>query len=838
MRAASAQVVIPGVEGEYSYLVPRELSQTIERGTRVLVPFRSRRVTGFVVAVEARAVPEATRTIEQLLDDSPAFSEELLDFTKWVSDYYLCTWGDALRSALPAGLDAEDQFRFSLTEKHHDQLALGPEGYALEVAEFLEALEEGPLSARQIQTRFGLDPDGAEIRRLKQNGQIEYKPHLRGPRTGELVEKMIELTLEARAGIADDTLWTFITTRSAQRIVRELVDGAEEGIPRRHLMRGASKQRRQALDELIAKGYVRERKEVLSRWRPDELPVLAEESDAPLTIHQSLAVAAISAALDEKRFTGFLLHGVTGSGKTRVYIEAIKQALAMNRTALVLVPEISLTPVLWGKFRAVFGEQVAIQHSGQPMAVRYDIWRGIANGNYRVVIGARSAIFAPLQNLGLVVVDEEHDASYKQTEGVPRYSARDAGLYRAAQSGAVAILGSATPSLESLFAVDQRRLALLSLPERVSGAQMPEVTLVTPVSDDAPDDNEKDKSDEASAKRAEPHILSSTTYAAIAEILARGKQAIVLQNRRGFAPFLICRNCGKLFECPNCSVSLTYHRPGKILRCHYCHHRDDAPDLCPACGSDDMSLCGSGTQRIAEELSQEFPEARIARMDSDAMAKMGAHGELMSDFARGKHDLLVGTQMVAKGLDFPNVELAVVADADTELFYPDFRASERGASLLLQLGGRAGRASMNGKVILQTRAHEHPAIHAAMHGRWIEFAESELEHRKRGGFPPYSRVVMLRGIGSDESVVARAMLFVKRQLEGIKHLELLGPSPCAVVKVRNRIRYQLLARTSRTNDPTGATLRGAVKRLFEEQRNSEELKRVQWEVDVDPASTA
>ncbi len=837
MRAASAQVVIPGVEGEYSYLVPRELSQTIERGTRVLVPFRSRRVTGFVVAVDARAVPEATRAIEQLLDDSPAFSEELLEFTKWISDYYLCTWGDALRAALPAGLDAEDQFRFSLTERHRDQLDLGSEGYALEVAELLEALEEAPLSARQIQNRFGLDPDGAEIRKLKQNGLIEYKPHLRGPRTGDLVEKMIELTSEARSGVADESLWTFITTRSAQRIIRELLDGAEEGIPRRHLMRGASKQRRQALDELITKGYVRERKEVLSRWRPDEIPVLAEEPDAPLTIHQSLAVAAISAALDERKFTGFLLHGVTGSGKTRVYIEAIKQTLAMNRTALVLVPEISLTPLLWGRFRAVFGEHVAIQHSGQPMAVRYDLWRGISNGSYRVVIGARSAIFAPLDDLGLVVVDEEHDASYKQTEGVPRYSARDAGLYRAAQSGAVAILGSATPSLESLFAVDQRRLALLSLPERVSGAQLPEVVLVTPV-DEAGDSDETDEKEEESSAKREQHILSPTTYAAIAEILARGKQAIVLQNRRGFAPFLICRNCGKLFECPNCSVSLTYHRPGRILRCHYCHHRDDAPDLCPACGSDDMSMCGSGTQRIAEELLQQFPDARIARMDSDAMAKLGAHGELMSLFAQGKYDLLVGTQMVAKGLDFPNVELAVVADADTELFYPDFRASERGASLLLQLGGRAGRASTNGKVILQTRAHEHPAIHTAMHGRWIEFAESELAHRQRGGFPPFSRVVLLRAIATDESVVARSMLFVKRQLEGVKHIELLGPSPCAVVKVRNRIRYQLLARTTRASDPTGAALRSAIKRLFDEQRNSDELKRVQWEVDVDPASTA
>lgn len=259
MKAASAQVVIPGVEGQFSYLVPRELSSTVLRGTRVLVPFRSRRVTGFVVAVNELAVPEATRSIEQLLDDSPAFSEELLDFTKWISDYYLCTWGDALRAALPAGLDAEDQFRFSLTDKYSEQLDLGTEGYSREVAELLDALEESPLSARQIKTRFGIDPDGSEIKRLKQSGQIEYKPFLRGPRTGELVENILELTVQARDGLADESLWTFVSTRSAQRIVRELYDGPADGVPRRHFMRGASKQRRQALEELVVKGFVHER---------------------------------------------------------------------------------------------------------------------------------------------------------------------------------------------------------------------------------------------------------------------------------------------------------------------------------------------------------------------------------------------------------------------------------------------------------------------------------------------------------------------------------------------------------------------------------------------------
>ncbi|MBK6766062.1 MAG: primosomal protein N' [bacterium] len=652
-------------------------------------------------------------------------------------------------------------------------------------------------------------------------------------------ERILEISESARAGLADDSLWTFVKTRSAQRLIRELRDCGENGMPRHHVMRGASKQRRQALEDLLTRGIICERKEVLSRWRPDDLPALPEEPRAPLTRFQQLAFLDIKAALDAATYRGFLLYGVTGSGKTRVYIDAIKHALAAGRTALVLVPEISLTPILWGRFRAAFGEAVAIQHSAQPAGHRYDLWRDIARGKYRIVIGARSAVFSPLANLGLVVVDEEHEASYKQTESSPRYSSRDAALFRARQANAVAILGSATPTLESLYAVEQQRLTLLTLPERIGTATLPHIEVVLPDQESSPEGNPQTVAVAAeSSDGDEDQVLSSTVRAAIKQAIADGKQAIVLQNRRGFAPFLICRTCGKLFECPNCSVSLTYHRPGRVLQCHYCHHRDDAPDLCPACGSDDLSMCGSGTQRVAEELSTVFPSARIARMDSDAMARMGAHGQLMARFAAGDFDILVGTQMVAKGLDFPRVELAVVADADTELFYPDFRASERGASLLVQLAGRAGRASNTGRVLLQSRAHDHASIRATLAGDWLNFAKAELEHRDRGGFPPYTRIVLLRAIAADEDEVARAMLYCKRYLEQHKQIGLLGPSPCAVKKIKNRIRYQLLARTARSADPSGAVLRAAIRAMFEDDRNSKHLARVQWEVDVDPATTS
>ncbi|MCB9357044.1 MAG: primosomal protein N' [Calditrichaeota bacterium] len=834
MKASSAQVVLPGIEGEFSYLVPRELDSSAVRGTRVLVPFRSRRVTGFIVETHAQAVPEATRAIEKVLDDIPAYDEEMLRFTKWIADYYLCPWGDALRAALPGGLDTEDQFRFALTPAYRAQLDFGDLTYSPELAELLEALEESPLSALQIQKRFGIDPDGQEIKLLKQQKLIEYLPFLRGPRTSERVEKIIALSKQGLEGIEDDSLWTQIPTRSGQRIVRELADAEGQSQPRHVLLRGASKQRRLALAELLDKGVLVERVERVSRWKPDQLPVLPGELDAPLTRHQSEVVQALTKAVESADYRGFLLFGVTGSGKTRVYIEAIRKVLAQGKTALVLVPEISLTPMLWGRFRSAFGDAVAIQHSAQPSAVRYDLWSGIARGDFPVVIGARSAIFTPLRNIGVIIVDEEHDASYKQTEGVPRYSARDAALYRARLLDAVVILGSATPSLESISAAVQGKLTKLSLPERATGARLPEVLLVPPVQDAVPEEAYKNEDEPKSQDR----VLTDETLEEIRRAISRGKQAIVLQNRRGFAPFLICKFCGKLFECPNCSVSLTYHRPGKILLCHYCHHRDDAPTTCPACGADELSMCGSGTQRIAEELAELVPEVRVARMDSDAMSRLGAHEKLMSEFGSRKFDVLVGTQMVAKGLDFPEVELAVVADADTELFYPDFRASERGASLLTQLAGRSGRASSQGKVLLQTRAADHPAIRTAISGDWFAFAEQETPHREASGFPPFYKLILIRAIGPDESDLARAMLFCKRQLEKTPQIGLLGPSPCAVVKVKNRFRYQILARISRTTDPSGKLIRAAVRQFMDDIRNSKDFARVQWEVDVDPASTA
>jgi primosomal protein N' (replication factor Y) len=828
MNSRAALVALPGIDGAFSYLIPSALKSQVVPGVRVLIPFRSRRVTGFVTEVSEEARENATRSIEQTLDNGPALNAELLRVTKWVSEYYLSPWGDAMRAAIPGGIDAEDQFKFCLGERAASQLQLDESGFPREVQDLLDALQENPLTARQVKKNFALNPDGAEIRGLKQRGLIEYRAFLQGPRVNELIERVLHLTDVARDALADESLFAQVRTKSGQRLIRELRDGGEEGVTRSSLLKGASKNRREALSELLAQKLVREERRVVSRWKPDALNGFPSERIASLTDAQSAALERLSGSLETKRYEAFLLFGVTGSGKTRVYIEAIERALSLGRTALVLVPEIALTPQLWGRFRAAFGERVAIQHSAQAPAERYDLWRAIAKGEFPVVIGARSAVFAPLENLGVVVVDEEHESSYKQNDSVPRYSGRDVALYRAQVNQCVAILGSATPSLESLYAVEKSKLMLLTLPHRVAGAQMPRIEIVAPAS--------QEENSELNEPESHERVLSKPVREAMTVALSHGKQIILLQNRRGYAPFLICDFCGKVQECPNCAVSLTYHRPGRILRCHYCNHRDDAPDRCPSCGSLDLSMSGIGTQKLEEEISTRFPQARVARMDSDAMSRIGAHAALTSAFQSGEYDILAGTQMVAKGLDFPNVELAVVAQADTELFHPDFRASEKGASLMLQLAGRAGRASENGHVMIQTSAPEHAAVKAVLHGDWLEFARNELPNREKGRFPPYYRVILLRALATDEDRVAKAMLILKRKLESHRGVELLGPAPCAVAKIANRYRYSLIARTSKETDHGGKKLRHVVKSVLDEVDDLPELQRVQIEVDVDPLS--
>jgi primosomal protein N' (replication factor Y) len=510
------------------------------------------------------------------------------------------------------------------------------------------------------------------------------------------------------------------------------------------------------------------------------------ERDCPRALihHQAIALGTITASLDRRTFAPFLLHGVTGSGKTEVYLQAIAHALEQGTNALVLVPEISLTPQLVRRFRARFGGGIAILHSALSDGERYDEWRRIRRGLARIVIGARSAVFAPLENIGIIVVDEEHEASFKQAEGL-RYNARDLSLVRGRMENATVVLGSATPLVTSLHAVEQGKLALLSLPERVEGRPMPTVTVVL--------------------MQGIKETISPPLAQALETTLTAGEQSLVFLNRRGFATFLVCGDCSEPLTCPNCSVTLTFHRQRRQSVCHYCDYAVPAPGTCPACGSLEMKELGAGTERVESDLRGLLPTAGIVRMDSDTTSGKGSHNRLLGRMADGSADILIGTQMIAKGHDFPGVTLVGVVNAEASLNMPDFRSAERTFQLLSQVIGRAGRGELPGRVIVQALTPSHYAIQSAIEHDGESFYRQELEFRREAGYPPFAFLAALSISGTAEKPVenqadATARLFGKLKRELKLRIEVLGPAPAPLYRLRGRFRRQILLKASTRND--------------------------------------
>ncbi|HZO12662.1 MAG TPA: primosomal protein N' [Polyangiaceae bacterium] len=574
------------------------------------------------------------------------------------------------------------------------------------------------------------------------------------------------------------------------------------------------KNARNALAKLETLGLVELEKRALDRAPIFETP----ERDAPPELNpaQRAAVERIGSALGTP--SGFLLFGVTGSGKTEVYMHVIERALASKRGALVLVPEIALTPQLLGRFRARFGDEVAVLHSALAEADRHQMWQRLRSGELLVAVGARSALFAPVRDLGLVVVDEEHDSSFKQEEGV-RYHARDMALLRAHRAGAVAVLGSATPSLEAVALVQRGKLVQLELPERATRASLPAVEIID-------------------LKRFGPgpsgdRLLSLPLHRAIEETLAAGEQTIVFLNRRGFAPAVVCEGCGVVLSCRHCSVALTFHRRASRLICHYCDHQSALTEQCPECRRGELSLEGLGTEKLESTIAAAFPGARVARLDRDVAA--GARSARILDRMRaGEIDILVGTQMVTKGHDLPRVTLVGVVNADAALSLPDFRAAERGFQLLVQVAGRAGRHDRRGRVLIQTRNPDHAAvIHAAQHDV-AGFLAHELRDRREVRYPPFSRLSLVRVDAVDEKLArksaARFAAHARSAPEvAAGHVEVLGPAPAPIARLRNRYRFRVMLRSG-----SRPALRAVLALLVPLQKELD--RKVRTVLDVDPVA--
>lgn len=799
-----ARVAVPRpVHRTFHYDVPDHLEPWVKPGVRCLVPFGRTRVVGFVVALEEAAEVARVKALIDVLDAGPCLPDDVLRLGLWLSSYYHHPPGETLSTLLPPAFRIASEAVYRLGAVPPPACRPGsPE------ARLLAALERRPdLPASRV-------PAAAlpGLRRLLESGAIErhWRAEPPAPPRGE---EWLERTPSAPP---PETL------SRAPRQAEALRALARGPVPLRVVT--AAGVSRDVIRRLVARGWAECHTRPLP---PSSLEGAAVEegqgrSTRPaLTPSQQGALDAVRDGLELRAFTPILLQGVTGSGKTEVYIRAAKAARERDLGALVLVPEIALTPQILGRFLAVFGDDVALLHSGLGERDRRAQWERVLEGTARVALGARSAVFAPVARLGLVVVDEEHEASYKQEDGL-RYNAKHAALIRARDCGAVAVLGSATPDLETFWAATAGRYRRVVLPERVRDARPPEVRVV-------------DLRQEEGRRRGRV-LLSEPLRAAVAGALDRGEQALLFLNRRGFSPALVCPTCGEALTCRACSIPLTVHRGrgGDELLCHYCGARRRPPETCPECGAARFFAAGAGTQRLVEAAAAAWPGARVVRLDRDTVRR-AAGAEVLDAFHRGGADILVGTQMVAKGHHFPRLTVVGVVDADLSLHFPDFRAHERTFQLLTQVAGRAGREERPGVAFFQTRNPHHPVIAAAAAGDYEAFAAPELESRKEAGFPPFRRLALLRISAPDPEgahAAAAATAAAAQRCGARRGVEVLGPAPAPVERIRGRWRHQVLLRAP---DAGAGPLQAAVRELLASPAGSPPGD-VRLHVDVDPLS--
>lgn len=759
----------------FTYRVPDDLQTSIAVGKRVLIPFGRRLQTGYVLEILPATDEENIKDIKEISDPTPLFDALELDFYRWIADYYAYPLGKALGEILP-GEDRKSVRRLFCVDNGTD---LPPENLSSLQKDILGALRSASagLSVTHLKKRCNHPDFAKSIRDLERMGLVRQDDHLRGRAAACKTEKMVSLSL-------NPPLPGKLT--AAQASVIDIVRSHGE-LPFPQLLADSGRGR-SVVATLIRKGILAVREsDVLSC--ADPIAVLGQPAvSIQPNPDQIKALEGIKKGLQSGRFSPCLLHGVTGSGKTEVYFLAIEEVLRQNGGVLFLVPEIGLTPQLLGRFHERFpGEPIAVLHSGISAAMRYDQWRCIQRGDIRVVVGARSALFSPLRNLRLIIIDEEHDESYKQDDRM-RYNARDLALVKGRMHRATVVLGSATPAVQSYFNALSNKYACFSLPSRVEDRSLPQIEIVDmrwPENGDG-------------GKDSSP-ILSRRLKEALRETLEAKKQALLLLNRRGFSTVVLCRDCGNVMKCRNCDLTLTLHAREKALICHYCDFSLKETSACPACGGSRMAGYGVGTERLEEQIGILFPQARIARMDRDTTARVGAHEGILRALANGEIDILVGTQMISKGHDFPNVVLVGVISADISLNIPDFRASEKTFQLLTQVSGRGGRGDAPGRVIIQTFNPGHYVLKRVQDHDYRAFYNEEAALRQALAYPPYSRMIGLhlssinkdRGWQEAQALGARARELM-RKAGNAGNVAVIGPAEAPLARIRGRYRWQLL----------------------------------------------
>ena len=795
----------------FTYRVPPEAAPVV--GGRVLVPFRQQRMTGIVVELHDRIPSVKTKSILSVLDPAPVLDEQLLRLGRWIADYYLAPVGEVFRTMLPLSAEFKRSIGYRLTQD--GQMALHHAGVSGSSARSRRTPEEQAVEFRVLDYLTGREPEGAGLVREE------------SLRSATRVSKSVLAGMVRKKWLArEDVSAPRDATRTIKVAVLKSIEGKLNGnqqqlvdtlfaaggrVPIETLQ--SLQVPRSTLSTLVRRGLV----EIVEA--PADFTVSSSKPrpslfEFELNAAQQSALGRLRESVNGGKFSGMLLHGVTGSGKTAVYLAGMRSVLEAGRSAILLVPEIGLTPAVAADLHQIFGDEVAILHSALSDRERAEQWHRIKRGDARMVVGTRSAVFAPAADVALIIVDEEHDSSYKQEE-TPRYHARDIAVMRAKMSNATVVLGSATPSLESYFNAKKSKYALVELPDRVEQRPLPEVEIVDMRLEFQETGHEQ--------------VISRRLAAEIKDRFERKEQVMVLLNRRGYSPVVLCRTCGKKLECQNCAIALTHHKRENKMVCHYCGFTAPVPKACVHCGSEYVYFLGTGSEKLEELLHGMFPQARIARLDRDTVRSHEDFERALNALNEGELDLLVGTQMIAKGHDIHGVTLVGVVGADVALGLPDFRAAERTFQLLTQVAGRAGRGQSPGKVILQTYFQDHYAVQYAARHDFIGFYEKELQFRSWMHYPPYSALanVLVRSDKLDDALQWSGTLgkwFDKTRHEGVR---VLGPAAAPILRLKRDYRYHFVLK-SPSREKLNTTLRAMLAYAAEQK-----IPRTQVIVDVD-----
>lgn len=785
------------VDKTFDYKIPQDIEEIVKVGVRVEVPFGSRKIQGFVIDISEHLSSDIDasklKSIIRVKDFKPELTSELIKLSEWMANFHLVKRISALEIMLPSAVKAKYQKVYQVND---------PEPLPAELLNTFN--KEGILTFDQAQKLQIV----SELEHFVDK-EILSKDTIVGQ---QLTRKYATCVRIIPTDRLDEILEAISKKEKQLGVLNYLIEHRHEDVLLRTLKEeGFSNSSIQTL----VKNQVLEKYEAVVNRDPYENRIFEKENNKELTEAQQSAFENIDKAVSNEESKTFLLHGVTGSGKTEVYLQTIENVLNRGEQAIMLVPEIALTPQMVNRFKARFGDEVAVLHSGLSKGEKYDEWQKIRDGKASVSVGARSSVFAPFENLGLIIIDEEHESTYKQ-EDYPRYHAREIAIWRSEYHNCPVVLGSATPSLETFARADKGVYHYLGLPDRVNLQKMPEIALV-------------DMREELQAGNRS--MFSEPLTKAIQDRINKNEQIVLFLNRRGHSSFVLCRDCGHVPQCPNCDISLTYHKTTDDLKCHYCGYSESMPPTCPSCGSEHIRQMGVGTQKVEELIYETFDEAKVIRMDVDTTSKKGAHERLLNAFGNQEANILLGTQMIAKGLDFENITLVGVLNADTMLNLPDFRSSEKTFQLLTQVAGRAGRHEKTGEVMIQTYNPEHYAILDVTKNDYLSFYEKEMKFRQVGRYPPYYFLVNLTISHFDKRKVLKASKHIHDIL--VQHVTpqsfVLGPSPSPLSRINNQHRFQILIKFK--SEPGLLTALQYLDDYYHEQYMKDKLS---LEIDINP----